>query len=339
MSSCRHVVFLMPDTPRRAELWTPQAQALAESLNMSVQVVGKPFAPDCVRDAEAIMTSWGAPLLDKNYLDAAKNLKLVGHAAGSVQRVAGPDLFERGIPIVSANAEMARCVAQWSMMMTMIAARRMAGYCNIGEHRALQWRPAVGAQGLHQLTVGIWGYGTITRELIRLLRSTGVETILVASQYMDEQEASENGLTRVDLEELFERSDVVHLLTSLNADRVGRVDSGLLSRLHDGATLINASRAHLVDEEAMMNELRSGRLHACLDVYHEEPLPEDHLLRGLPNVVLTPHNAGTGTRDLYVPLVLREFDRCFRGKALQHAVSAKHAAAMTTEFKDLAKAG
>lgn len=329
------VVFLMPDNPVRAALWTPQAQALAKTLDLDVRLADEPLSPDSVKGAEAIITSWGAPRIDQAYLDAAPDLKLVGHAAGSVKAIVSPELFQCGIPVVSANAEMAKGVAQWSLMMTMIAARRMLTSSNFGTHKAMEFPPPIHPTGLHDLTVGIWGYGAITRELIRLLRAAGVERILIASEYLKKADAEKDQLIPVELPELFEQSDVLHLLTSLNAKRVGRVDADLLSRLADGATLINTGRAHLVDESAMMNELSSGRLNACLDVYHQEPLPEDHPLRALSNVVLTPHSAGKGTRTRYVPLVLNEIDRCLKGLPLQHEVTSSYAAAMTTEYKQM----
>lgn len=333
----RHsVVFLMPDNADRRDLWTPQAQVLADSLNLDVHLVAEPFSANSIKSADAVMTSWGAPRLDEQFLDVADCLKIVGHAAGSVKPIISPALFERGIPVVSANDEMARGVAQWSLMMTMMASCKMLNWSNVGAHKAFCWDHHQDLGGLHGLTVGIWGYGAITRELIRLLRAVGVEQILVASNYLTDDIAAQEQLHRVGLTELFEQSDVVHLLTSLTDDRVGRVDADLLRRLVDGAALINAGRAHLVDETAMMKELTSGRLNAYLDVYHQEPLPDNHPLRGLSNVVLSPHNAGRITQALFVPMVLKEFDRCFRGQPLMHEVSPKYAAAMTTEYTCMA---
>ena len=160
---------------------------------------------------------------------------------------------------------------------------------------------------------------------------------MVTSGYMTDEQAEANGLIRGSLDELFEYSDVVHTLTSLTPKQIGKVDANLLAKLHNGATLINAGRAHLIDETAMMNELRSGRIFACLDVYHKEPLDMNHELRTLPNVILTPHNAGTGSRDLFIPLILEEFDRCFKGEPLQHEITEARAAVMTTEFKKMKK--
>lgn len=335
MSQRRSIVFLMPDTPKRALLWTPDAQILAESLNMDVHFTKTPISPEAVQGADAIITSWGSPRINADYLDASPNLKIIGHAAGSIQAILTPEIFKRGIPIVSANSELARSVAQWSLMMTMIAARKMLIHANFGTHKALQWYPPHAPTGMHNLTVGIWGYGAIARELIRLLHSVGVKQILITDDYLKEDDIINKRVTRVDLPELFEQSDVVHLLTSLTAERVGKVNADLLRKLADNSALILAGRAHLVDEAALMNELISGRLHAYIDVHYQEPLPENHPLQNLSNVVLTPHNAGKGPEDLFVSLVLHEFDRCFRGIPLQHEITPTYAAAMTTEYHQM----
>lgn len=335
MTDSHSAVLLLADTPNARGLWTPEHDRLAETLGIQIRKPQPPFTPESIQGAEAVITSWGSPRLDQPWLDAAPNLKIVGHAAGSIKPIVSPELFDKGIHVISVNAEMARCVAQWSLMMTQIAARGMLSYCNFGDHRHLQWRPKPGARGLHTLTIGIWGYGTISRELIRLLRCLGVGKILVASKYMSDADAEANHLTRVTLDELFEQSDIVHLLTSLTPKNLGKVDAKMLSKLSDNATLINSGRAHLVDETALMNELKSGRISACMDVFYEEPLPENAEVRTLPNVILTPHNAGTGSRDRFMGLVLHEFHRVFQGENLQHEITATHAATMTTEFKNL----
>lgn len=330
------IVLLMPDTPQRKNIWTPSGEATARKLGMEVRIA-ETLGPEAVQGVDAIMTSWGSPRIEQPYLDAAPNLKIVGHAAGSVKPIISPELYAKKIPVVCANAVMARCVAQWALMMTMISARRMITYCDFGEHRNLQWPAQRTPIGLHRLKVGIWGYGNIARDLIQQLKSLGVENIMVTSGYMTDEQAEKNGLIRGSLDELFEYSDIIHTLTSLTPKQIGRVGANLLAKLRDGATLINAGRAHLIDETAMMNELRSGRIFACLDVYHKEPLDMAHELRTLPNVILTPHNAGTGSRDLFASLILEEFDRCFKGNPLQHEITEQRAAVMTTEFKQMKK--
>lgn len=330
-----NVVLLIPDTPRRSEVWTDEAAARAEELGMNTYFAGTPFTPEAVRGADAAITTWGSPKFDRRWLDAADRLQIIGHAAGSVQRIVTPEFFASGIPIVSGNAVMADCVAQWSLMMTMMAARRMITYCNFGDHRHLKWNPPLGIIGAHRLTVGIWGYGEIARALIRMLRSIGIKKIRIVSSYLSTEEAEKLELEKVSLEELFVSSDIVHLLTSLNENTLNRIDSAMLAKMKNGASLINTGRAHLIQHDAFMNELRSGRIFAYLDVYYQEPLPADDELRMFPNVVLTPHNAGSGTRDLLALTVLDDIDRKFKQLPLRHEMTESRAAVMTVEYKQL----
>src|SRR5690606_5270954 len=91
---------------------------------------------------------------------------------------------------------------------------------------------------------------------------------------------------------LLPEADVVVLLVPLTTRTRGMVDAKFLASLPDGALLVNASRGPVVDTAALLAELESGRLEAALDVTDPEPLPEDHPLWGLPNVVITPHVGG-----------------------------------------------
>jgi phosphoglycerate dehydrogenase-like enzyme len=102
------------------------------------------------------------------------------------------------------------------------------------------------------------------------------------------------------------------------------IDARRLALLPDGAGLVNTARSWLVDEAALLAEVRTGRIDAALDVFDDEPLPTDHPLRGLPNVLLTPHHAA-GTvegRLRQGGIVVDEVERLLRGEGLRHAVTA-----------------
>ena len=118
------IVLLMPDTPQRKNIWTPAGEVAACKLGWEVRVA-ESICPEAIQGADAILTSWGSPRIEQPYLDAAPNLKIVGHAAGSVKPITSPELYAKKIPVVCANAVMAECVAQWALMMTMVSARRM----------------------------------------------------------------------------------------------------------------------------------------------------------------------------------------------------------------------
>jgi phosphoglycerate dehydrogenase-like enzyme len=142
--------------------------------------------------------------------------------------------------------------------------------------------------------IGIVGFGRIGRALAKLLQPFGVE-ILVSDPYAESGTVVAYGATSVQLDELVRSCSVVVLCAALTPETHGLFDSRRLSLLTDGAFLINVARGGLIDMEALLVELRSGRITAALDVTDPlEPLPLDHELRRLPNVILTPHIAAGG---------------------------------------------
>jgi phosphoglycerate dehydrogenase-like enzyme len=122
--------------------------------------------------------------------------------------------------------------------------------------------------------------------------------VLVWSQNLTSDKAQALGATLADKPTVLARSDAISLHLVLSERTRGILAAQDLAQLKPGAILINTSRGPLVDEAALLEHLRSGRLHAGLDVYAQEPLPIDHPLRSLPNVVLTPH-LGYCTHEVY----------------------------------------
>ncbi|HEY1489217.1 MAG TPA: 2-hydroxyacid dehydrogenase [Micromonosporaceae bacterium] len=132
----------------------------------------------------------------------------------------------------------------------------------------------------------IVGAGAIGESLTRRLIACEAEVVRVARSARD-------GVHGVDeLPRLLPEVDIVVLILPLTAETTGMVDAAFLAAMRDGALLVNAARGPVVDTEALMAELASGRLHAALDVTDPEPLPDDHPLWSLPNVMITPHVGG-----------------------------------------------
>lgn len=283
-----------------------------------------------IKDSDAIITTWGAPKIDQAILDANPNLKIVGHAAGSVADFVSPELYDAGIKVTTANDLMALAVAEWCLAMTMNGLRRFPEYSSINGKTELRWEKNGLPRSVRGAKIGVWGYGSIASRYVKILKPLEPGQILVSSSYLTEERAVADGVTKVDFNEIFAAADVVLLLTSLKPGSIGRVGAEQLSLMQDNAVLINCGRGKLTDEQALYAELSKGRIAAMLDVYHKEPLPEDSPLRSMPNVILTPHNAGRPSRSGYVSLILDEFDRFFNGRPLQYEVSRDRALTMTT---------
>lgn len=146
-------------------------------------------------------------------------------------------------------------------------------------------------------TLGIVGLGKIGSKMARYGQALGMH-VVAWSENLTEDRAVAAGATLVDKATLLQESDAVSLHVVLSDRTRGILGAQDLARMKPGAILVNTSRGPLVDETALLERLRTGKLIAALDVYAQEPLPADHPLRALSNTVLTPH-LGYGSREVY----------------------------------------
>ncbi|MFC1526051.1 hydroxyacid dehydrogenase [Candidatus Latescibacterota bacterium] len=330
-----HIFFMAPPGETQDWFWRSRARGRARELGYHVRLNDRP-APtspsgwsELLPGVEALLTTWGSPKLNAEVLSQADALRIVGHVGGSVAPIVSPELFRRGVRVCTANPLMARSVAEYSLMMTLVGLRRLVRYARIGGGGNLDWEVRKSGMVPEDAVIGIWGYGDVARWLIRLLRPLEPRQILVHDEYLGTPDAEGDQVTAVSFDELFARSDLVHCLTGLTAANRGRVGRAQLAALRHDAVLVNCGRAALIQEEALIAALRENRFTAIMDVFEEEPLAPDHPYRSMPNVVLTPHNAGYGRDGQYLGAMLEEFDRFFRGEPLQYEVTPERALAMT----------
>lgn len=163
----------------------------------------------------------------------------------------------------------------------------------------------------------IVGYGSIGAALERRLSGFEVEVVRVARTARD----GVHGMA--ELPELLPEADVVVLLVPATADTAGMVDAAFLARMKDGALLVNAARGSVVDTDALLAELKTGRLLAALDVTDPEPLPEGHPLWSAPGLFLTPHIAGStpASRRRTLRLIRSQLLRYLAGEPLNNVIN------------------
>jgi phosphoglycerate dehydrogenase-like enzyme len=153
--------------------------------------------------------------------------------------------------------------------------------------------------GMSGKTVGSLGLGSIGAEMFRLLQPFDLARMLAFDPYVSREKAAQLGVELVDLRTLFQASDFIAINCLLNQETRGMVNAELLSLMKPTAYLVNAARGPIVDEAALTAALQEGRIAgAGLDVFEQEPLPADHPLTKLDNVILAPH-AIAWTDDLY----------------------------------------
>ncbi len=250
-------------------------------------------------DAEALFTGWCCPPLTARALARMPRLRTVVHAGGSVRDHITDACWERGLTVSCAAAANARPVAEYTVAAILFSGKRVLRFAQA--YRARRTPPdTLGGHadlGNYRRTVGVVGASRVGRRVIQLLRPFDLR-VLVYDPYLSARAARRLGAEPVELDELARRSDIVTLHAPALPDTRHLFDRARLSLLPDGATLINTARGWLVDTEALTDELVRGRLNAVLDHTEPEVLPADSPLYELPNVLLTPHVAGSLGNEL-----------------------------------------
>ncbi len=247
---------------------------------------------DALRRAEVVLTGWGTPSLAplEGWTPERFAVRLIAHSAGTVKRLAPLAAIERGLRVTHANEALAESVAEFTVGL-LIAARRQiipaAVWMKAGQPRV----PLARMRELGGSTVGVIGASNIGRRVMRLLAPFGV-TILLDDPYCPPHVASEHGATLVGLPELLRRSDIVTLHAPVTDETIGMLGAAEFGALRDGALFVNTARGRLIDHDALLRELRRGRIDAVLDVTDPtEPLPPDSPFFALENCVVLPHMA------------------------------------------------
>jgi phosphoglycerate dehydrogenase-like enzyme len=228
---------------------------------------------------------------------------------------AGTDWIEASVPpwATLCNARGARDVA---MAEWIVGALLGDAYGQFTAARSRRWSDAVPRE-LRGSTVLVVGFGSIGRELKRHLEPFGVTVVGVARR-------AREGVHAVgELPDLVGQADAVVVLAPMTPATKGLVDAAMLARMRDGALLVNAGRGPVVDTDALVAELETGRLRAVLDVVDPEPLPAGHPLWDLA-LAITPHNAGDtpAADERAVRFGAEQLVRFARGEPLLNVVRA-----------------
>src|SRR5689334_5288756 len=215
-----------------------------------------PIARERLRHAELLLTSWGAPALTADRLDAAPALRAVFHAAGSVRALVTDDLWRRGVRVTSAADANAVPVAEFTLAAVIFAGKKapflaadpVAGRRGWGHHAGF------GDLWNYRRTVGVVGFSRIGRRVVRLLDCLHGVRRLVADPYADPAEVENAGAALVTVNDLLEQSDVLTLHAPETDGTRGMIGARELALLPDHATVVNTARGSLLDTDALVEE-------------------------------------------------------------------------------------
>lgn len=270
--------------------------------------------------ADACLTSWGVAQLDAEVIAAAPRLKMMAHMGGSVQRFVSQALWARKVRVTTAAPVLVEDVAITTLGLMIVGMKRI---WPLGQHvREGGWResPYWPARELRHKQVGLVGASNVGRHLIRLLEPFQVQ-ILLYDPFVTPEAAAELGAQKVELPELLQRADILTLHAPAKPETDQLINAAGLARLKDDALIINTARGSLIDEPALITELRKGRFFAFLDVTDPEPPAIDSPLRRLENVVVLPHLAGCIEDCTHMgEVAVEEIRRFFAGEPPLHQI-------------------
>ncbi|ARJ04558.1 hydroxyacid dehydrogenase [Cnuibacter physcomitrellae] len=276
-------------------------------------------------EVEVLLTGWGAPCLDAARLDRMPRLRAMLHCAGSVRPQVSEEFWRRGIRATSAAEANAVPVAEYTFAALVLAGKKAPFIAADPAVRRDDSR-SIGRYGElsnEGRTIGVVGFSRVGRRVVQLVRQLHEATCLVADPVAGPEDIRAAGGVPVPLEEMLPRVDVLTLHAPALPSTRGMIGAEQLAALPPHATVINTARGALVDTAALERECASGRLNAILDVTDPEPLPVDSVLYRLPNVMVTPHLAGSlgSETKRMTDAALDELERYVSGEPLRFEVT------------------
>jgi len=246
------------------------------------------------------------------------------HLAGSVRKQVTRSHLEQGLLVSNWGTTAAPAVAESALTLALASLKNLTTH-QMHLHLRQGWRQSgtEPQKSLIEARVGIHGFGAIGREVAKLLTPFRAR-IEVWDPYVGQEVLAEHSVRRSEsLDALFAGSDVFFECCALTPETRGLVNEQKLALLPDGAVYVNTARGLIDDEAALAQELRSRRIAAGLDVFATEPLPGDSPLRGLENLVLTPHMGGktAQARKAAGAFALQNLRRYFSGETPEALVS------------------
>lgn len=286
-------------------------------------------AHDWLSEVEVLFTGWGGPRLDEKALARMPRLRAVFYGAGTLRFTVTDACWPRGIVFSSAAAMNAIPTSEFAFAMILLSLKRVWHHAALTRAKRT-FPPHLPLAGGFGSTIGLTSLGQIGRLVAERLHTLDVN-VIAYDPFSSPETFRKLDITSCSLDELFARADVVSLHTPLLAETRGMITGELLKLLKPNATFINTARGGLVNEPELITFLRARPdVQAILDVTEPEPPVADSPLWELPNVLLTPHIAGSLGAECrrMGRAMIEEFHRYAQGEPLHYSVTREQLARM-----------
>lgn len=277
-----------------------------------------------IKEVEASITGWGSIPFDDELLDEGKRLKILFHTAGTVRNLCYDKALKKKHRITTNATVNAIPVAEFILGIILSGLKGVYQYQErFGKKGKMAWKRDISiSPGYYGTIIGIIGLGHIGNKLLKLLENFEFK-VLVCSNHLSASEVNRLNVKKVSLDDVMSQSNAVVLCAPDLPQNRHMINAQRLALMKDNALFINTARGTLVDEEALVKELKRGRITAFLDVTDPEPPEEGHPFYALPNCILTPHIAGSFGNECYRlgKVTLNEIKRYLRGEPLGNELS------------------
>ncbi|PRP99959.1 2-hydroxyacid dehydrogenase [Enhygromyxa salina] len=315
-----HLVVVPPEVPREWLARLDQPEAGCEVI-VGIDAVPTPRLPEVV----GLLSLLTMPV-DLELLVRLPALRVVSNMAVGYDNVVIPACAARGVALGNTPGVLTDATADLTMALLLAAARRIdEAALDAREGRWHTWTPDgwLGVE-LRGTTLGVVGLGKIGYAVAERARGFGMQICYVGRSDHDHPDAAKLGAQRLSFTELLARADIVTLHVPLTDETQGMIDAAALEQMKPEAILINTSRGAIVDQDALLAALTTGRLRgAALDVTSPEPLPPAHPLFAAPGCLILPHigSATHTTRRRMAELACLNLLAGVRGEPLPHPVA------------------
>ncbi len=275
-----------------------------------IEVLDKPGTSpeellELIKDAEGLVIRSGTKVTAE-VIERAEKLRVIGRAGIGVDNVDVPAATTRGIVVVNTPEGNNITTAEHAIALMVSLARHIPQAT--ASMKAGKWeKKKFQGMELYNRTLGVVGAGNIGRIVGDRAKGLGMK-VIVSDPFLTDEKAARMDVERVEFEELCSRADIITVHVPKTKDTTGLLDKESLAGCKDGVLIVNAARGGIVDEEALLQALDSGKVGgAALDVFVEEPPPEGNPLVAHPNVICVPHlGASTQQAQINVSVAVAE---------------------------------
>jgi glyoxylate reductase len=310
--------------PNRVIADTPLAPAIEQLFAGKVEILPWSAAVEGPRDDIAALYTYGHPIVDAAMLDRLPALKVISNYGVGVDHIDLVAAAKRGIPVGNTPGILDGATADMGFTLLLAAARRLVEGDRYAKGPAFtRYDPGyILGREVHGQTLGIIGLGRIGRQVAKRARGFDM-TVLYCNRRRDEAAEESLGVRYAPFAELLESSDFVMLCCPLTDQTRGIINRAALAKMKPTAILINISRGPVIDTAALTEALQQRRIYAAaLDVTDPEPLPRDHPLLALDNIIIAPHlgSATEQTRQKMAEISVENLLRGLAGQPLLYEV-------------------